>query len=204
MLQDLSWKWIAAGITLLVFPPLGNVLLVLLLIFDKHRNVRMFKGKVCRVLSYLCLCVGGIQILTGLTGSDATFTWLGAISIVCGIFLNKYAAKVRQDSERYKQYITLIVNKGITSIDHIASVTNLKHEAVMMDLQEMIESDFFQGAYIDEARREIVLQRENVPSVLSAIGIGQEKVVTCGCCGANNKVISGRVIECAYCGSPVQ
>lgn len=70
----------------------------------------------------------------------------------------------------------------------------------------MIQKGYFKDAYINESTNEIVLpqksKRELNNTEATAIEENQSKVVSCKCCGAQNKVTRS-VVECEYCGSPL-
>ena len=69
--------------------------------------------------------------------------------------------------------------------------------------------DILKNAYIDVSNRGIVLPNKNsvhansTPNIQmdSHVNEAQVKVVFCTNCGANNKVVEGKVCECEYCGS---
>jgi len=120
-----------------------------------------------------------------------------------GVLVNWFARKTKREGERYKKYISLIVNQSQTSIDNIASAVGVTYEAAAKDLQKMIDAGYFVGAYIDVSQREIVLAKPAQASAGSSVVQVQERVVTCGSCGANNRVM-GQIGECEYCGSHLQ
>jgi len=147
--------------------------------------------------------IGALQFLNGLYGRPGMLVtailWGSG-----GIWLNRIAQRTTLTGERYKKYITLVVNQNYTSIDKIASAVGVSYEDAAQDLQKMINSGYFTGAYINAAQREIVLARTAPSQAFQAAAAQtQERVVTCGSCGANNRV-SGQFGECEYCGSPLQ
>jgi DNA-directed RNA polymerase subunit RPC12/RpoP len=69
----------------------------------------------------------------------------------------------------------------------------------------MIDSGYFEGAYINERTREIVLSKHSVESSTKANGSQkQTRIVACKSCGANNAIAIGNTNECEYCGSPLE
>jgi predicted transcriptional regulator len=114
---------------------------------------------------------------------------------------------------RYEQYMDLIENQGVTLINDIAIKTGVGYEWVVFDLQRMIKADFFPGASLDTAKGTIVWVPQSVasaPGVVQIVQVQQapqtprEKVIACPSCGANNKIMSGKVTECQYCGALIQ
>ena len=115
--------------------------------------------------------------------------------------------------EQDKKYLDLIKNQGVTLINDIAITTGESYEDVVTDLQRMIKADLFPGASLDTAKGAIVWVPQSVasaPGVVQVVQVQQapqtprEKVIACPSCGANNKIMSGKVTECQYCGALIQ
>jgi len=195
-----SWGWIIFW--LILFWPIGLFLLVKKIAVDKTATINSGKG--ITIASYILIGFGVIYIIMAFNDPEmllAAFLFGGG-----GILLNWFARKLKRTGERYKKYITMVVNQNQTSIDNIASVVGISYDVVIKDLQKMIDSGYFVGAYIDISQREIVLAKSSdeqiTPSSASLSVPQQERVVICKSCGANNRVLS-QVGECDYCGSPL-
>jgi Zn finger protein HypA/HybF involved in hydrogenase expression len=211
--KPVSWGWII--VCLFLFWPVGLFLLIKRLAVDK--SATLSRGKTIMVVSYILMGLGVFYFFMVITGNvEETESTMSAISYAFlmlvlfsggGVLLNWFARKTKRAGERYKKYITLIVNQSQTLIDNIASAVGIPYDLAVKDLQKMIDMGYFIGAYIDVNQREIVLAKTAPPQTLTqsaspAIPI-QEKVVACSNCGANNKV-TGQIGECEYCGSPLQ
>ena len=104
----------------------------------------------------------------------------------------------------------MLTNQNMTSIDEIANITGVPYANIVTDLQRMIKSDLFPGASLDTAKGAIVWVPQSVasaPGVVQVVQVQQaprEKVIACPSCGANNKIMSGKVTECQYCGALIQ
>lgn len=198
--KSLSWGLIA--ICFIIFWPAGLFLLFRKLSVDKSA---LFKNsKTVEMISYALMGFGVIYLLMAFNGSS---TWLMAIALGGGgVWVNMIARRMKSDGEKYKKYISIVVNQSQTSIDNIASMVGVSYETAVSDLTKMIDSGYFVGAYINESTREIVMAAAvQQPEVLAQSNTQTlYKVATCNSCGANNSVVVGRVAECEYCGSPVQ
>lgn len=149
-----------------------------------------------------CVVLGDVLVI-----SDSK---LYVLCFIVGLYLLFLAPRIGKRSEQLKRYVELVTNQSITSVDDIASLTGMKHEEVMADLQRMIDANLFPGAYLHKTQRAIIFKKDEKQkastSVSSTPGMvqKQEKVVVCPSCGADNKVMSGKVTECQYCGVLIQ
>ena len=198
--SEIHWGWIVG--CLILFWPLGLYLLFRRLSSDRGATFK--SGKTIAIVSYGLIAMCFIYLIMAITEDTAML--LAALLCGCGgVVLYRLSKKMQITGERYRQYITLIVNQGITSIDNIARIVEMTFEGVTNDLARMIDSGYFSGAYIDKSRREIVLahpvQPHHARQPASQI---QEKIVICKGCGANNRVIVGQITECEYCNSLLQ
>lgn len=195
-----SWGWIIFWF--IFFWPIGLILLIKRLAVDKSATLN--NGKTVAVISYILIGIGVIYLIMAFT-EESSLSIAAVLFIGGGIWVNRVAAKMKHRGDRYKKYIDLIVNQNQTAVDSIASAVGVTYDVAVADLRKMIAAGYFVGAQIDLARREIVLMRHAVQQV-SQFSAAQprDKVVTCGSCGANNKVPAGGIAECEYCGSLLQ
>ena len=211
-------KWIVVVILLFLIPVIGLPVLLAILYSDKSsRREKLTAGKIARYFSYWLLLTSPLSLIMGISMGSGFSIVMAILYFICGIVILRIGRRFDEKGERYKQYIDLVVNQGITSVDDIASVTGVDYKDVMTDLQKMIDEGFFPQARLDNTQRAIVFRRDEVQKAMAeepqstyvhprygAQQEPQEKVVTCPCCGANNKVMSGKVSECQYCGSFIQ
>lgn len=192
-----SWVWIIFWFVL--FWPIG--LFLLLRKISADRSVTLKDGQTVAIISYILIGLGVIYLA-------GDMPLLAIFLIGAGIWVNYISRKMKLTGERYKKYIVLIVNQSQTSIDNIASIVGLPYEAVMQDLQKMIDAGYFDNAHIDIGKREIVLVQA-MPQQTSQIFVAQtqeqvqERLVTCESCGANNRIL-GQIGKCEYCDSLLQ
>ena len=195
-----SWGWIIFWF--IIFWPIGLYLLIKRQSVDKCATLKSSKGVF--IASYILMGFGVIYII--LAFEDPEMLIAAVLFGGGGILINWFARRTRRKGERYKKYISMVVNQNQTQIDNIASAAGVDYDTAMKDLQKMIDSGYFVGAYIDVAQREIILAKvaqDAIPVTPDTTQPLQERVVTCGSCGANNK-ISTQVGECEYCASPLQ
>ena len=197
-----SFGWIIFWFV--VFWPVGVLLLINRTAVDK--SAVLTTGKGIRTASYILMGIGAISLIVTFAGEEGAFL-VALLFGGGGIVVNRLARKTMHAGDQYKKYIGLVVNQNLTSIDNIASALNISYETAVKDLQEMISKGYFVGAYIDTNLREIVLkknepQHEAESSASSATQV-QHRIVACGNCGANNRVV-GQTGECEYCGSFLQ
>jgi len=194
-----TMSWGIVVLFLFIFWPIGLILLFKKLATDKSATIKC--GRSLTRISYVMIGIGLICLVAMFGGSTGmvgpTIIFLGG-----GIWVNRIGKRTTITGERYKKYISLIVNQRQTSIDNIAAAVGVPYNVAVADLQKMISSGFFTGAFIDVVNREIVLAvaapQVNPMAVATA---PQIKVAACGSCGANNRVVVGQLTECEYCGS---
>ena len=185
----------------ILFWPIGLYLLIKRSSVDKSATMK--SNKPLYVVSYILILLGVMYLIMAFS-VDTIFLAGTVIFGGGGVIIYCFARKTKRTGERYRKYISLIVNQNQTSIDNIASAVGVSYNVTAKELQKMIDSGYFVGAYIDTTERDIVLAKTAQPQASvsftpSTVQL-QERVVVCGSCGANNKVI-GQVGECEYCGS---
>ncbi|MCL2078935.1 MAG: hypothetical protein FWH17_03725 [Oscillospiraceae bacterium] len=206
--KSMAWGWIIFWFIL--FWPLG--MLFLLGKISKDKATIMKDSNKVTIMSFVLVGIG-VFIFSRVLNTGGTYNYLWALSLIGGgVWTFFKARKMKIDGERYKKYISIVINQSQTSIDNIASAVGIPYDAAVKDLQKMIDTGYFTGAYIDVTQREIVLAKtvqvkestskeaDSLPP--SAVQV-QERIVACSSCGANNKV-KGHVGECEYCGSHLQ
>jgi len=196
-----SWGWII--FLIIIFWPAGVLLLLKKLTVDK--SATMESGKKLPVVSYILMGMGVIYLIMTFT-EDSSMITPAVVFGAPGVWLFFKAKRTKETGERYKKYIALVVNQNQTSINKIVSATGFSYETVVKDLQKMIDTGYFAGAYIDVTTQEIALAKTTSQLIAqdSVAAQTQAKVVVCGSCGANNRVTIGQITECEYCSSLLQ
>jgi len=204
--KPISWVWIV--LAFIVFWPVGIVLLVIRLSSDRSATIKCHKT--IMVVSLILIGIGAILLIAAIGEADEDLFFPAVAFLIGGIVVNFMARKTKKTGARYKQYIALIVNHSQNSLDAIAGMVGVTYEMVIEDLQKMIKAGYFHGGYIDFTQRIIVFAPSSPqpvwqtnPAVAAPPAPPQIKVVSCGNCGANNRVYTGYSYDCEYCGSPV-
>lgn len=203
--ESLLYSWPAIIIALIVFWPVGIFLIYKRAKTDKKASFTIGKG--VKYGSYFCFFAVIIGIIASFTNefksSDIVYF---LFYLVAGIALLYFSKKLTKDAEKYKKYISIIVNGNEYFIANIAGAMAISQDDVKKDLLKMIDNGYFKGAYIDEGKGEIIIPQLERNQENSDGNMNREerasKVVSCQCCGAQNTVV-GDVGECEYCGSPL-
>lgn len=207
-----SWGWIIFWFIL--FWPVGLFLLFKKQSIDKSAILK--NTKTLFIVSYILVFMGVFYPIMAITGNlEETEESMNPVSasIVMvvlfgggGVLLNIKARQMKTMGDRYKKYIAIVINQNQNSVDNIAPAVGVSYEIAVKDLQKMIDTGYFVGAYIDATQREIVLAK-TAPQQIAQDTVAtqtQVTIVTCGSCGANNRVTTGQIAECEYCASPLQ
>jgi len=189
-------------VVLIVFWPVGLYLLYKHLTSDKTNMMQ--NSKTMRYFAIGFLVFGAISILyylPGLFGADAVNAAFGlgvGLAIAGGgVMILKLSAQAMQTAQRYRSYIAVVINQGNSSLHDISRALAIDFATVEADLNKMIEIGYFPFAYIDARHQRIVL-----PVRIQAAGANENtRVVRCGFCGANNKLVGNEPPICEYCGS---
>lgn len=204
-------SWGVVIIVIILFWPIGFYLLFKKLLGDK--SAVMHNSKVIGVIGYIMAFLGFVYVIMGITGESiegtaetrTTAIVFGVFFVIGGIVLIRKGRKMRVVAEKYKQYIPIVINGNVTAVENIAAAVPVSYDEAVMDLQKMIDIGVFKSAYIDNSTHEIVLPKVNICNPEQNLHeSGEEQIVLCSCCGAQNRVIPGRVSECEYCGSPLK
>jgi MFS family permease len=97
-------------------------------------------------------------------------------------------------SGRYKKYLAIIKGNDKLLIQQVADITNSNPRRVMNDLQNMIDSNYINGYYIDY-KQGLLVDKNYIPEKFD------KKIVKCQACGASNEVVIGNSSYCKYCDS---
>ena len=196
--KPISWVWII--LALIIFWPVGLLLLVFRLVSD--RSAVMTCGRTLGIVSWI-LIVLGLLIIFG----DEVI--IGCVFMLGGICLNVLSRKTKKRAALYRQYISLVANHRMTSLDEISAAIGLSFDTVTSDLTNMINAGYFSGLYIDAPGRRLVLPQATAQQAPQPAGgavgtqnISQPRVVQCVGCGANAALMSA-VGTCEYCGCPL-
>jgi hypothetical protein len=214
--QKKSTSWGVIILLLIIFWPVGLFLLYRKITGDKTEALK--NSKIFNIFGWVFIAFAVIYLFMVITGNAKTEGGSSAVGSLMvafvffgggGAFMIYTAKKMKVNAERLKKYIAIVINNNETYIDNIAAAVPSSYEQTTKDLQKMIDNGYFENAYIDVSKREIVLPNKNPVQTHSISNIPmnspvnepQIKAVVCRNCGANNKVVEGQVCECEYCGS---
>ncbi len=160
-----SPSWGVVIFLLIIFWPVG-----LYLLFKKiSTGDTLGEGKVLRVVGWLFIVLAIIYIslsesnlVVSENGESIESTievlrGVGSFFFIGGGVMLFMARSKRTKTNRYRKYIAIVENNRVRQIDSIASAFPTTYEKAHNDLIEMINKGFFEGAYIDESKREIIL-----------------------------------------------
>ena len=102
------------------------------------------------------------------------------------------AIKLYSMSGRFKKYLPVIKGCDQFAIQQIAAIMNLTSHQVINDLQNMIDSGYIKGYYINY-QRQMLVERGDLPRNI------MKKVVQCPHCGADTLITIGIVNYCQCC-----
>lgn len=190
--KKVSWGWIIFWC--LFFFPVGIFLIFSRLKSDKAATLN--NSKTVLTISYV-LMVFSLVSLTAIPTEGSTMISAFLVYGIGGAWLYRVGRKMKATGERYKKYITLVINQNMTVIDSIAPSLGLTYEEAKSDLQTMIDLGYFEGAFINESTRQIMLSKNMTEGSSKA----SSQSLVCRSCGANNTITIGRVSECNYCGT---
>lgn len=95
---------------------------------------------------------------------------------------------------RYKKYLPIIKDNDKLLIQKVADINNSSPSRVMNDLQNMIDSNYINGYYIDY-KQGLLVDKNYFPVKFD------KKIVRCQSCGASNEVVIDQSNYCKYCDS---
>ena len=199
------YSWPMIIVFIIVFWPFAIYLVYKRTKIDKRSGFTI--GKIVRYGAYFCFFGTGVGIIISLQeGFSSENFGMILFYLIAGVSLFIFSRKLTNNAEKYKKYISIIINGNEFIIDNIAGAMSLPTNVVRKDLKNMINNGYFQGAYINDSTNEIVLPKQSKENINNTISQDkpqvEQKVVTCKCCGAQNKVNTSGA-ECEYCGSPL-
>ncbi|MDR3597618.1 hypothetical protein [Clostridium sp.] len=200
-------SWPAIVIAFIVFWPIGLFLIWKRTSIDK--KAALLSGKTIGILGWVSLSIAFIGFFVSISDgikSDDISTII--FFLLAGAGLIALGKKIKNNADKSKKYISIIVNDGVIDIDNIAATIPTSYENAKKDLQKMINKGFFEGAYINESERQIVLPKKHQDPLYDQSNNVEENTrmqfVTCKGCGAQNSIVAGTVGECEFCGSKIE
>ena len=154
-------------------------------------------GYILGIPMLLFTALAVVDVANGLSVSILLF--LLAFDLACALLVYG-GMRIKRRVLRFKRYVWLISQEGITSIPKLAVETHQTALYVKNDLYSMIRSRYFVNARIDETSARIII--EHPLDELDVTGLDTETVVCTGC-GASVTKRRNTAASCEYCGSAV-
>ena len=125
----------------------------------------------------------------------------GNLFIVLGIVVLLISFYQKYKGKKYRNYISLVVNKDIEDLNEISLKMNLNKKIVIKDLENMIEECYLENYELDQNENRIYNiineKRKKVERIKNT------RLVKCPNCHANNK-ISEKIGKCEFCNSYIE
>lgn len=212
-------SWPAVLILIIVFPPVGFILLIKKLYQDKEGAY--INSIVARILASIMLAIGLMLWYRVITKDPSAYNIFVStlFFLLPGSLLFIKGLNLKKDAARYEKYLDLLSSNGVIFIDGIASEYSLPYAKTARELEGMITEGYLKDAYIDHENKMLKLNtngsnkdnsnrskqnvsKENTP-VKSQPKKRPSKVIICNSCGGKNVVLQGSTVECDYCKSPI-
>ncbi len=212
-------SWTVVLILIIVFPPVGFILLIKKLYQDKEGAY--INSIIARILASIMLAIGLMLWYTVITKDPSAYNIFVStlFFLLPGILLFIKGLNLNKDGARYEKYLELLASNGVIFIDGIASEYSLPYAKTARELEGMITVGYLKNAYIDHEsrmiktntngsnkvnsnRRKQNVSQENTP-IKSEPKNRPSKVIICNSCGGKNVVSQGSTVECDYCKSPI-
>lgn len=169
-------------------------------------TLQQIVGWILVVMFGLCSVVGSTQIKAAIDVGMVIFCIAVTIG---GIFIIISGTKKKRLIKTFRDYSSRLAADTKKSIDLLAASTGATVATVTENITEMINNGFFSNAYIDTGRNCLVFTdsqyqaRNNEAYNQSPANSVSYITVQCKGCGATNKVLSGTIGECEFCGSQI-
>ena len=174
------------------------------------------KGTILRVIGWILAVCNGFIALVGCTAGikeaiDVALILFFSAMVAIGVWLIIKGNKTIKLIRTYSDYSARLAADPEKSIDLLASVMGITVATATKNINDMIAAGFFPNCYLDGQQNKLVFpttpqpQASPVSTPISNATAQAVKYTTVQCksCGATNKIISGTVSECEFCGSQI-
>lgn len=149
-------SWPVIIFWLIIFWPIG-----LFLLWRRYSHDRQVAVQSTTIIGKLSVFPFGLAalifILNVATGGEEEMGGPIAFFAAMGFMMLWIAKRKRNNAERTKKYISVIVNQGERDLHRIAVAVNADRKQVIKDLQKMINIGYFRGAYVDLLNNRILI-----------------------------------------------
>ena len=175
------------------------------------------KGTVQRVFGWIIAIFNGFIAFVGC----ATSGFKEALDVTLVLFFLAIAAVgvwlIIKGNQKFKliktfyDYSARLATDPEKSIDLLASATGVTVAIATKNISDMIAFGFFPNCYLDGQRNKLVApdasqtqaSTVSTPTHTATTQTVKYTTVQCKGCGATNKIVSGTVGECEFCGSQI-
>ena len=203
--------WPVIIMALMFFPLIGFILL-----FRKralHRRNLFKSGNMSIGIGIFFIIIGLLFMAVlpdlELDPESLNFT-IGLIffNFIVGIIAFGFGILTKLTANRYRKYISLVVNRKIEDINIICQEMKSSRNKVIKDLDNLITKRYLERYVIDEAENKIYLPEDLIIKQRQEEMIRERKeklqrIVECKNCGANN-LVEERIGRCEYCNSYIK
>lgn len=191
--------------------------------FDKK-----FIGR--KIAAYLLLGFGWLIAFSSGLGAfamifdkvnDSTYDGIiTAIILFLGIVMIRAGNKKRKLNKNYGFYVSKFKVDESGLIDRYAATKGVSLEVAKKELQELITKSYFDNIYIDGEQNKVIFPWNETAEEDCEEAIGEDaelldteeeeteeiECITASCpnCGGINKVVTGEIHSCEYCGSQIR
>ncbi len=178
-------------------------------------------GLVQMVVGVFTLLIWGICTLLYLFNNTFSKTVGGVFFTVClvfdiiGIIFIVFSRNRKKLTDDFLKYTSAISADPTGSIANLAASIGTTQDKVKKNLELMIKRKFFKNIHINQETNCIIIGNSNTTSniktqltqQMTQMGLITPDIeflpVTCSCCGGTSRIAKGKVVECNFCGSPI-
>ena len=167
-----------------------------------QRNKFVKDGKIYRtiaLISFALIPVYLVMFMTGDLTSDSDLSPIAAslmMTVVLGLIggiLLRIGNKKLKCADAYNECEKRLYNGETIDIDDLAKRLNCRYDEIVVDMQILVNTGYFQNAQIDKASRKLI----------PLMNTKSTTIVICPHCGAQNKILNASNAICEYCDSHI-
>jgi hypothetical protein len=149
--DDGADSWIPVAIMLVVFPPVGAIMLLKRFHSLTREESSERRAKSSSSAGSVLLMLGALMLFLGVR---SVFPALFAI----GLALLAYSSHLGRTRRRFEKYLNVVGRRKVMRVREIAAAIPVTEEQACRDLERMIEDGRFpEGAYLDMSTRALVI-----------------------------------------------
>lgn len=190
--------WIVVILALIIFWPVGLILLYLKL-RENSKNRFIFSGTI-KILIGLCsiffALIGTAAEIDQPTGDVGVTIVMVSIFLAIGAILIYFGMKNIKEGKIYEKITNLINFQEVESIEEIAKKLKITEEKATQYISKAIELGFCNNGI--EYKNNKIVYKKKIEEVVEKKK--HERIVKCECCGGINHINDTQTKACEYCG----